>query len=226
MAGTETETPTLERLIKAAIENRLLDVYTALPGRVEAYTASLQKADIQPLIQRETVDAEIVDLPKLVDVPVKWPRTSTAIISLPLTVGDTGTIIFHGRSIDNWLISGGLVNPDDIRKHDLSDAEFIPGMYPFSQPGLAEDDNILIQNGIGLIRIKPEGKFEIGNGTIELIDEVIKELDEAKKTADASALITVNTVVGTSTVPNNVASFTAISAALVTIKAALETIKG
>ncbi len=73
-----TKIPTLAQLLKQAIENRLLDVHTALISRIENYDSNTQLADIQPVLKRAitSLDDHIrqEDLPLLVDVPVIFPR--------------------------------------------------------------------------------------------------------------------------------------------------------
>jgi hypothetical protein len=53
---------------------------------------------------------------------------------LPVSVGDTGLLVFADGSLDVWLARGGVVDPLDDRHHALSDAVFIPGLRPFSNP--------------------------------------------------------------------------------------------
>jgi hypothetical protein len=53
---------------------------------------------------------------------------------VPVEVGDTGLLVFADDSLDIWLSKGGLVDPLDDRHHALSDAVFIPGLRPFSNP--------------------------------------------------------------------------------------------
>lgn len=226
------EIPTTEETINTAIDAKLLEVRVSLPGRIEKYDAATQKADVQPLLQRETKAGELLTMPIITDVPVHQLRTKTAGVYLPVNPGDTGVLTFHDRSLDNWLLQGGISNPDDNRFHDISDASFVIGLYPFSEPGLAEADNLFLHNGSSFHRILPSGKHQIGNSANELlsildelIDEIDKTIDENKKVADADALITVNTVVGTSTIPNNAATFILSSVALVSIKATVATIK-
>lgn len=134
MSGTRI--PTLAEVLTAAIDSRLGLLHTALPGRVESYDAASQKATVKPLIQNvELPDegAEILDvLPVLHDVPVVFPRTAGFFLSLPVAKGDLVLLVFLERSADLWLHSqGGDTNPVDPRRHDLSDAVAIPGLFPF-----------------------------------------------------------------------------------------------
>lgn len=178
----QNETPTLSKVVTEAIEARLTDLHVALPGRVEKFDKTTMKADIQPLLQRKFANGDLVDLPVITDVPVMFPRTASAIISMPLKKDDTGLIICSERSLDTWVLKGGIVDPKDTRKHDLSDGVFIPGLFPFSQPSMAEDDVILLKNGLlgAALRIKNDGKFQLKNETsgFELISLLVDTLTE------------------------------------------------
>lgn len=59
---------------------------------------------------------------------------SGADLVVPVAVGTTGLLVFCDDSLDVWLSKGGLVDPLDDRHHALSDAVFIPGLRPFSNP--------------------------------------------------------------------------------------------
>lgn len=133
-----TRNPTLEEVISAAISSRLGALHTSMPGRVESYDASTQKATVKPLIQNVEIPLqgeEIVDiLPILHDVPVIFPRSGGFFISFAIQPGDLVLLVFAERSIDVWVHGqGDDVNPVDTRRHDLSDAVCIPGLYPFQK---------------------------------------------------------------------------------------------
>lgn len=166
-------TPTLSRVIKEAVESRLLELHVCLPGKVEKYHKDKQKADIQPLLQRKFKTDEQVNLPLITNVPVIWPSANNnqAYITLPLKKDDTGIITFAERSLDLWLVKGGMVAPEDTRKHDLSDGIFIPGLNPFTNPiQNISEENIVIKNKDAKIEIKPDGSI-ILIGNRKLIDE-------------------------------------------------------
>lgn len=68
-----TQIPTTAQLIKQAIENRLLDIYMVIIGRIECYDHENQLADIQPVLRRqEETKKQPLRLP--VDVPVIFPH--------------------------------------------------------------------------------------------------------------------------------------------------------
>lgn len=123
------QTPTLQDMIRGAIEARLANLHTAMPGVVKTYDPKTQTADVQPALKKKYADGEVVNLPLLTKIPVIFPRTAAGYIHLPLEPDDTVLIIFCERSIDSWRMQGGVIDPADYRKHALSDAVCIPGLF-------------------------------------------------------------------------------------------------
>ena len=169
---SKLQDPTLTQVIKEAIRSQILELHTAIPGKVLEYDESVQKAKIQPLLKRKfkTEEGE-VELPIINSVPVSFPRTENSIIHIPVAVGTLGMIIFCERSIDSWLSGeGGCVSPDDPRTHDLSDGIFYPGLYPFSKAisGL-NSTYTTIKNNNMKIELSPDGKIAITGGSEELV---------------------------------------------------------
>jgi hypothetical protein len=102
-----TQIPSLAQLIKQAVDNRLLDVHTALIAKVENYNAEKQLVDISPVLKRSiaTMDDDLVseDLPMLCDVPVLFPRAGGFFISFPIQPGDFVQLIFNETDIEEWF---------------------------------------------------------------------------------------------------------------------------
>ena len=135
-------TPELADIIRQAIEDRLAEVHVMLPGRIDAYDATLQKADVEPLIRRlqKTVDGEIKeDLPVIPGVPVVFPRAGGFKITMPVQAGDRCMLVFCERSIETYQTGTGrrgdntaLIrqsDPDTFEMHNLSDPVAIMGWY-------------------------------------------------------------------------------------------------
>ena len=142
---------TLASTIKRAIANRLKNLHTALPGRIESFDPETQLAAVQPLIQRVFVDSDgregvtIESLPLIVDVPVLFPRGGGYSITFPVKVGEECLLVFCERSIDNWHQTGDIQPPGGKRYHHLSDAVAILGLS--SKPHIVPDydsDNVFI----------------------------------------------------------------------------------
>ena len=128
-------TTTLQDLLSKFRESMAAQIHTALPGKIVRYDSSAQKADVQPLIKDRYVDEagalQVRTLPVIPAVPVQFPGAGGYRITFPVAEGDTGLLLFAESSLDKWLVSGGTVDPEDDRRHDLTDAVFLPGLRDF-----------------------------------------------------------------------------------------------
>lgn len=181
--------PTLSKLILEAVKKGNLDLKVSMPGRVESYNDSVQKATIQPLFSvsykaEPTVD---YDLPIITEVPVRWDSANDgeAYIHLPLKQGDLGMLIFADRALDNYLSAipdnNNKIQPkrtNKTRYHDLTDGWFVPGILPFSKALINVNSNdIIIRNGDTRIEIGNNGKIAFKSQSDEIIDILITVLE-------------------------------------------------
>jgi hypothetical protein len=158
---------TLAGVLRQAQAQALAGLHTALPGQIEEYDYTTQRAKVKPLIQRQDADGTLESFPVIVDVPVVWPRSGGASLTFPVAAGDTVLLIFSERSLDWWLSMGGDSAPGDPRRFDLSDAIAIPGLYPFSAASLDPNgQDVRLQMGGAQIVINPGGKIALGNPTV------------------------------------------------------------
>lgn len=218
----DAETPSFPQILELAIEKRLLDLHVSLPAAVEKYDG--KKADVRILIKRELIDGTDFELPVITNVPVVWPRTAKAEIHLPLAAGDTGTLLFCERSLDTWLVQGGCINPKDFRKHDLSDAQFIPGLKPFSEETAYDPERLVIKHDQTVMSMKPSGEFKFTNGTEELMDLVSQLITKVEETNADLAIATTNTLLGPMQL-NNFADFSTREGEVATIGTKWDTLK-
>jgi len=129
MAGVP---PTQAELIARALESRVGDIYTALPGIVQAYDPSTQTADVLPAIKRAigTTEDDILyeDLPIVPNVKVCFPRGGPFQISWPLVNGDSVILVVSTYSLTEWRQgdNGQTVEPGDLRIHHIGSALAIP----------------------------------------------------------------------------------------------------
>lgn len=168
-------TPSLAQLLKQAIENRLLDVHTAIIGRIERYDSNTQTADIEPILKRsiKTLDGEIKqeDLPLLIDVPVLFPRAGKFFLSLPIQKGDLVQVIFNETSQNNI----------GQQRFSLQEAVAIPG---FGELKSAHDKNLALGKDEGVqIHIDAE-KIRLGSAeaseALAVASKVKEELEKFK----------------------------------------------
>jgi hypothetical protein len=178
----------LAQILRDAIAAQLYDVHVCLPARVETYDAATQKATIKPLLKkRYKVEKNATELPVITDVPVQWPSAAAgaAYLHLPLSAGDLGMAVFCERSLDAWLQGKGqIVDPQDPRHHNLSDAVFVPGLRPFGAPLCGADAaNVVLQNNQMRVEMSPDGKISIEGASEEfltIVDSILDHLINAR----------------------------------------------
>lgn len=203
-------TPSFEQVIKQAIDLAVTELRVSLPGIVQRYDAQKQQADVQPVIMKKYTNGNVVKLPVITNVPVAHPRAGKTIIHVPIHVGDVVQLVFADRSLDRWLSEGGVVDPLEGRKHNLSDAVAYPGGYPFNDPvAIGDPDAVTIKNENAEVLVKADGTVSIKGNLINLGDhslskfvaiaELVKsEIDSFKSTFDSHTHPYVDTPIGPS----------------------------
>lgn len=133
-------TTSLAELISRALESRISDVWTALPGQIETYDPTGPTADIQPTIKRPvpTEDGDIAheNLPIIPNVPIAFPRGKGGqyAITWPLEPGDHVLLIFTTLPMGQWRTKNQAIEPGDVRLHSLGSCVAIPGLGPDAEP--------------------------------------------------------------------------------------------
>lgn len=171
-----SETNTLSDALVTTFWSLLASIHTCMPGRIESYEFKTQKASVKPLLKKKFLDGDVIEIPPLVNVPVVFPRTSTAGVTFPLKKGDGVLLVFAERSLERWYSSGLDSEPGDSRKFDLSDAIAIPGLFSFAQANLARNNtDLVVENEGQKITIKPNGEIELGGANLKkLVNEEFK----------------------------------------------------
>lgn len=125
-------TPTLAGAVRRSVAERLREMNTSIPARVESFDSAARTITAQPLIEvaykDETGARRTEKLAAIPHVPVAFPGSRSIRIEFPLVKGDTVLLMFCQASIDRWFARGGVVDPGDDRHHALSDAIAIPGV--------------------------------------------------------------------------------------------------
>lgn len=108
----------------------------ALPGIIQSFNRIEQTVTVQPVLREEIIkpdqSTQVVQLPLLLDVPIYMPRAGDCILTMPIKQGDECLVIFSDMCIDAWWTYGGIQNQIEKRRHDLSDAIALTGIW--SQP--------------------------------------------------------------------------------------------
>lgn len=137
------------------------DLRVSLPGIITKYDYKKQMADID-FSPELLADNNINPLKGISGVPVIFPRSGGASITMPVKAGDGCLVVFLDRDIRNWLLGKPKDRPMTRRMHNLNDAIAFVGLTPFSAPSVAlNNTDFHIQYGGSNITLKPEGITEV-----------------------------------------------------------------
>lgn len=117
----------IEVLIVEAIDRRVGLVNTCLPAIVESFNSDKCTVDVKLAIQRLDADGKAVDMPKLVNIPVQYPRSNKCGVYFPLSQGDAVTVFFIQSDASEYIDGGNILPPSSARRYSLSDGFAVPG---------------------------------------------------------------------------------------------------
>ena len=191
----------IQDVLTSAFNSQMQNLFTALPCIVVAVRDNLsgQMVDIQPSINQKFKDGTVKERPVIQGIPVSFPVSSTAGMTFPIKVGDTGMAIFSMRNMDSWKAGNGRPGtPTNFAKMDKSDAIFLPGIQP---PSMAVNnptrhvhthdtkDTVLFAN-LGAteceVRLKADGSVEINTSNQPVV------INCSDATVNASGAINLN----------------------------------
>lgn len=136
-----TNKPDTTSNAREAARSAVACVNVALPASVVEYDEATQTATIKvvPCFRRKdpAQGGAVVcyDPPDVPGVPVAFPGGGGYSITWPLEAGHTGVLLICDRSLDEWKSQGGTrTEPQDPRRHNLTDGVFIPGVRSPSSP--------------------------------------------------------------------------------------------
>lgn len=164
-------------------------------GKIEKVNSN-QTCEISLQLKRRISGSKIADYPVLVDCPYFVLSGGGAYIDLPVSPGDFCLVLFNDRNIDEWWSTANVKEPQDRRKHNLSDGIALVGIMPETTP-LAKDGTFVRVLGTS------------GPGNEE------RALKGEKFNTDLNSFLT-TVIAGTTTVGSsaqNAAALTAINAA-------------
>lgn len=153
--------------------DKFADLHTCMPGKIDKYEYSTQRAQVKPLLKRALKDGTQIEYPSISGVPVVFPCTLSTGITFPINSGDLVLLLFSEKSLDNWVFSGDTSDTEKAKLHDLSDAIAIPGIISFNKSSIASNNEDLeIIHNSQKITIKSNGDIELGaSGLQKLVTE-------------------------------------------------------
>lgn len=195
MSESQTRGPSYAQVIKAAINARMANVHTCIPGKVTRYDKAKQQADVLPLLKTSYMDEDetrvVISMPVITNVPVMFPGAGAYRVTFPVEKDEPVLLVFSEASLDAWLESGGEKDPGDDARFHLKDAIALVGLRDFAHAwSKAPTDAMTIgHDSKGCITVKGDSltltatgsgkiKLEIGDG-IELGGSVSKLIKSA-----------------------------------------------
>jgi hypothetical protein len=168
--------------IKQAIEYNIGKIHTCVPGTIQSYDYSTQKASVLPSIKMTFYTGDVLSHPVIQNVPVIFPRSGGASLTFPVNKGDGVLILFSERALERWLSSNGdEVEQGVNRRFHLSDAIAIVGLNSINTSTLGTKDDVVLVYNKAKITIKKDGtillqnevgKVEVDNlGNVELSND-------------------------------------------------------
>lgn len=194
----------IRTLIYRCLNNRLLDVYTSIPGKIVKYDEDSQLAQVKPLAKLPKLGTEVKtgilpsereyeEIDVVFNVMVKHTSSNNGktYIHTPVKKGDLGMLCICNRSLENYSLNDGKdYNVEDFRTHDISDSYFIPGVLPKGASlSVSNNDDIFIKNDKSTIQIDPNGKVKIQGGPLSNI-ELLKIIEDLINTLMTSTVAT------------------------------------
>ena len=156
-------------LLNVIIDNKLTDIHISIPAKIVSYDYTKQKAKVQPLLNEKYNDGEIKKPPVIHNVPVIHPASGGASITFPVAVGDKVLLSFSEKSLEEWLVNGEQVTPEDPRRNDLTDAVAIIGLRDFRSVSPANNNtDLLVKYEGSELKLKPSGVIDITSSNLNM----------------------------------------------------------
>lgn len=176
------------------------DVWGEMPAEVVSFNTDNQTIVARPKYKpRRLIDGVLtpIDMPDLLDLPVRFQRIGNFVITIPVKPGDTVTIRPQMRNSEKWHTEG-VYEANDTRSMHLADYEaFIDGGESLTKP-ISNFNNtnleIRTEDGAHKIEFSEDGKFKINGGegnVYSMIAEALELLAEHK------TIVTVGSSAGT-----------------------------
>lgn len=139
--------------IQFAFSKMMQNTDNMLPAQVIAYDRTTNRVQVQLLISLITSDNSIVPRPQIASIPVLVLGGGGYMLSFPLNPGDLGWVIANDRDISLFLQTYNQTPPNTYRVKNFSDGLFIPDVMRNYTINTEDQENAVLSNLDGTIRI-------------------------------------------------------------------------
>jgi hypothetical protein len=157
--------PSLEEVIRSALDSGQSRLWTAMVGVVQDYDANKRTCTVQPAVNGKIRQPDgswvRTQLPLLKDCPVQFPCGGGVTLTFPVALGDECLVVFSSRCIDTWYARGFLSegasiatpnpgnDPPEYRMHNLSDGFALMGFRSLARQVPADPVNAVLTSDDG-----------------------------------------------------------------------------
>lgn len=143
--------------------NEVASIWGEMPGRIVSFDPATQTATVKALY-KPRVNGVTLDIPELLEVPVRFPRVGGFVMTYPVKPGDKVNLRPQMRSTEAYEGDDGFES-SDARMFHISDMQaFLDGGEPVGQPiQNFNSSNMEIRSADGqfAIEMSEDGKFKI-----------------------------------------------------------------
>lgn len=121
-----------EEAMQYSIDTMLYLLRTAQPAEVISFNETQNTVHVQPCIMGKLANRDAKPLPELLDVPVSFYGAGGYVITHKPQAGDICVLIVNDRSLSRWKQAGGVIDPGERRRHNLTDSVAFFGLNHFA----------------------------------------------------------------------------------------------
>lgn len=155
-----SQTPTLNDVIEAAVEDRLDNFWTGIPAEVLSFDSANRRATIRIMIANAVEDGSGTKFwyhPTIYSVPVVFPWGTSAEdgtgygITFPFGPGDTGVYVVSTLPLHHWQSRGAGIklnlDEDKGSRNNVAHGFLIPSVHAVKDVPVAVDQTAIVLHG-------------------------------------------------------------------------------
>lgn len=145
-----------EEAMQYSIDTMLYLLRTAQPAVVISFNETQNTVHVQPSIMGKQAKKDAKPLPELLDVPVSFYGAGGYVITHKPQAGDVCLLMASDRSLSRWKQAGGVIDPGERRRHNLTDSVAFFGLNHFAAAyqGIKDGIDVRTRDGLTSLNLK------------------------------------------------------------------------